>query len=168
MYGDAQMYLESARFNRPGTFPLRFQAEVRDGCPSDCRLCPDHKQHACLGLIEVNTRTAWTARSFRDSGHQPIWLRHHRGANTLVAAEGEPGDRWRTDHPQTTPRVRRRRPGLGQDRHHQHQRHPAGLRPAIRPDQLATATPGHPVHHTCSSTAWTRQHRRIRDTICGT
>lgn len=58
VYGDAQMYLESARFNKPGTFPLRFQTEVRDGCPSDCGLCPDHKQHACLGLIEVNTHCA--------------------------------------------------------------------------------------------------------------
>ena len=63
VYGDAQMYLDSTRFNKPGTIPLQFQTQVRDGCPSDCGLCPDHKQHACLGLIEVNTAAIWTARS---------------------------------------------------------------------------------------------------------
>jgi uncharacterized radical SAM superfamily Fe-S cluster-containing enzyme len=63
VYGDAQMYLDSARFNKPGTIPLAFQTEVREGCPSDCGLCPEHKQHACLGIIEVNTGCTWTARS---------------------------------------------------------------------------------------------------------
>jgi uncharacterized radical SAM superfamily Fe-S cluster-containing enzyme len=33
---------------------LQFQTEVRNGCPHDCGLCPEHKQHACLGLIEIN------------------------------------------------------------------------------------------------------------------
>ncbi|NUR27747.1 MAG: radical SAM protein, partial [Catenulispora sp.] len=51
VYGDAQLYLASARFNKPGTIPLTFQTEVKDGCPSDCGLCPEHKQHACLGII---------------------------------------------------------------------------------------------------------------------
>jgi hypothetical protein len=55
VYGDAQAYLASARFNKPGRIPLTFQTEVRDGCPSECGLCPEHKQHACLGIIEVNT-----------------------------------------------------------------------------------------------------------------
>ncbi|MDP9416758.1 MAG: radical SAM protein, partial [Actinomycetota bacterium] len=53
VYGDAQMYVDSARFNKPGTIPLEFQTEVKDGCPSDCGLCPEHKQHACLGIVEV-------------------------------------------------------------------------------------------------------------------
>jgi ubiquinone/menaquinone biosynthesis C-methylase UbiE len=55
VYGDAQMYLDSARFNKPGTILLTWQTEVREGCPADCGLCPQHKQHACLGIIEVNT-----------------------------------------------------------------------------------------------------------------
>lgn len=25
------------------------------GCPHDCGLCPDHQQHTCLGIIEVNS-----------------------------------------------------------------------------------------------------------------
>ncbi|MPZ27427.1 MAG: radical SAM protein [Micromonosporaceae bacterium] len=72
VYGDAQMYLASARFNKPGTIPLAFQTEVRDGCPSDCGLCPEHKQHACLGIIEVNTGCNLDCPiCFADSGHQP-------------------------------------------------------------------------------------------------
>ena len=72
VYGDSQMYMESARFNKPGTIPLVFQTEVRDGCPSDCGLCPEHKQHACLGIIEVNTGCNLDCPiCFADSGHQP-------------------------------------------------------------------------------------------------
>jgi len=55
VYSDAAMYRDIQRFNKPGTLPLATQTEVHDGCPLDCGLCPDHKQHACLGLIEVNT-----------------------------------------------------------------------------------------------------------------
>lgn len=53
-FGDAQLYVDIAPFNKPGTLPLEFATEVRDGCPYDCGLCPDHQQHACLALIEVN------------------------------------------------------------------------------------------------------------------
>jgi uncharacterized radical SAM superfamily Fe-S cluster-containing enzyme len=52
---DAEMYVGSIRFNKPGTIPLDFSTEVKDGCPLDCGLCPEHKQHICLALIEVNT-----------------------------------------------------------------------------------------------------------------
>ena len=53
VYSDAELYMSQLRFNKPGTLPLEFQTEVRDGCPLDCGLCPDHKQHTCLGIIEV-------------------------------------------------------------------------------------------------------------------
>ena len=52
---DAEMYVGSVRFNKPGTIPLDFSTEVKEGCPLDCGLCPEHKQHICLALIEVNT-----------------------------------------------------------------------------------------------------------------
>ncbi|WP_307857301.1 radical SAM protein [Mycobacterium sp. SM1] len=96
VYGDADMYIDSARFNKPGSVPLSFQTEIRDGCPSDCGLCPDHKQHACLGLIEVNSHCNLDCPiCFADSGHQPdgyaITTAHcERMLDTLVAAEGEP------------------------------------------------------------------------------
>jgi uncharacterized radical SAM superfamily Fe-S cluster-containing enzyme len=95
VYGDAQMYLDSARFNKPGTIPLTFQTEVKDGCPSDCGLCPEHKQHACLGIIEVNTGCNLDCPiCFADSGHHPdgysISLEQcERMLDTFVASEGE-------------------------------------------------------------------------------
>ena len=55
VYADAQAYTTQARYNKPGTIPLAFSGEIRDGCPHDCGLCPDHQQHTCLGIIEVNS-----------------------------------------------------------------------------------------------------------------
>ena len=52
---DAEYYVNSQKYNKPGTLPLKFSTEVVDGCPLDCGLCPEHKQHTCLALIEVNT-----------------------------------------------------------------------------------------------------------------
>ena len=72
LYSDAEMYFDSLRFNKPGTIPLETQTEVKDGCPLDCGLCPEHKQHACLGIIEVNTNCNLDCPiCFADSGHQP-------------------------------------------------------------------------------------------------
>src|SRR5918995_318464 len=96
VYSDAQMYLDSQRFNKPGTLPLATQTDVRDGCPLDCGLCPDHKQHACLGIIEVNTACNLDCPlCFADSGHQPDGFSLTReqveaGLDAFVAAEGEP------------------------------------------------------------------------------
>jgi uncharacterized radical SAM superfamily Fe-S cluster-containing enzyme len=55
IYSDATLYANSLRYNKPGAIPLTFSTEVSAGCPYDCGLCPEHKQHACLGIIEVNT-----------------------------------------------------------------------------------------------------------------
>jgi tetraether lipid synthase len=55
IYGDARAYTTAARFNKPGTIPLEFSTRRSQGCPHDCGLCPDHQQHACLGIIEVNS-----------------------------------------------------------------------------------------------------------------
>ncbi|WP_201294861.1 MULTISPECIES: radical SAM protein [unclassified Nocardiopsis] len=103
VYGDAQLYTESTRFNKPGTLPLAFQTEVRDGCPSDCGLCPEHKQHACLGIIEVNTGCNLDCPiCFADSGRQQERRGPDTGGysitreqcalmlDTFVEAEGEP------------------------------------------------------------------------------
>jgi uncharacterized radical SAM superfamily Fe-S cluster-containing enzyme len=96
VYGDAEAYLGSGRFNKPGTLPLAFQTEVREGCPSDCGLCPEHKQHACLGIIEVNTGCNLDCPvCFADSGHQSdgYSITREQCARMLdayVASEGEP------------------------------------------------------------------------------
>jgi uncharacterized radical SAM superfamily Fe-S cluster-containing enzyme len=55
VYSDAQLYTTQGKYNKPGTIPLEFGTEVHEGCPYDCGLCPDHQQHTCLGIIEVNS-----------------------------------------------------------------------------------------------------------------
>ena len=96
IYSDADLYMSQLRFNKPGTLPLEFQTEVKDGCPLDCGLCPEHKQHSCLGLIEVNTACNLDCPiCFADSGHQPDGYSLTREQVTFmidrfVAAEGEP------------------------------------------------------------------------------
>jgi len=40
IYGDAEAYTSAARFNKPGTIPLRFTTDIVEGCPHDCgRFC---------------------------------------------------------------------------------------------------------------------------------
>jgi uncharacterized radical SAM superfamily Fe-S cluster-containing enzyme len=55
VYADAQAYTSQSRFNKPGTIPLAYTSQIEHGCPHDCGLCPDHQQHACLGIIEINS-----------------------------------------------------------------------------------------------------------------
>ena len=55
VYADAEAYISFARYNKPGTIPLARGSKIERGCPHDCGLCPDHEQHTCLGIIEVNS-----------------------------------------------------------------------------------------------------------------
>ena len=55
IYGDAAAYVANGKYNKPGTVPLARGTGVDRGCPYDCGLCPDHQQHTCLGIIEVNS-----------------------------------------------------------------------------------------------------------------
>jgi hypothetical protein len=96
VYSDAELYLAQQRFNKPGTIPLEYQTQVKDGCPLDCGLCPEHKQHACLGIIEVNTGCNLDCPiCFADSGHQPDGYsltldQVEFMLDRFVAAEGSP------------------------------------------------------------------------------
>ncbi len=62
----------------------------------DCGLCPDHKQHACLGVLEVNSNCNLDCPVFADSGphhHDAFQLTREQveaGLDAFVRAEGEP------------------------------------------------------------------------------
>jgi len=98
VYGDAERYLQIQRFDKPGEEPLERQTEVAHGCPHDCGICPEHAQHTCLGIIEVNTACNLDCPiCFAESGTGP---QEHGYSLTLeqvesmldafVRAEGEP------------------------------------------------------------------------------
>jgi uncharacterized radical SAM superfamily Fe-S cluster-containing enzyme len=53
VYSDAQDYQDAAKFNKLGATPLHRQGTVEQGCPNDCGLCENHKQHTCVGVIEI-------------------------------------------------------------------------------------------------------------------
>lgn len=51
---DAAYWRSCFDWIKPGDRPNAFQTRVDLGCPYDCGLCPEHEQHSCLALIEIN------------------------------------------------------------------------------------------------------------------
>ena len=162
VYGDAQMYVDIQRFNKPGTRPLQTQTEVKDGCPSDCGLCPEHKQHACLGIIEVNTgcnldcpicfADSGTPRDKGPDGYSITLEQCATMLDVFVAAEGEPevvmfSGGEPTIHKDILAMIDLAQAAPDRRGQPQHQRHPAGLRQAVRgrarPTQPARAPSQH-------------------------
>jgi 7,8-dihydro-6-hydroxymethylpterin dimethyltransferase len=98
VYGDAERYLEIQRFDKPGEEPLERQTEVARGCPHDCGICPEHAQHTCLGIIEVNTACnldcpicfAESGTSPQEHGYSLSREQVESMLDTFVRAEGEP------------------------------------------------------------------------------
>jgi 7,8-dihydro-6-hydroxymethylpterin dimethyltransferase len=98
VYGDATRYRAIQRFDKPGDRPLERQTPVARGCPHDCGICPEHRQHTCLGIIEVNTSCNLDCPiCFADSGtgHQEHGFtlsleRVESMLDAFVRAEGEP------------------------------------------------------------------------------
>ena len=41
-------------FLKKAEMPQRFNTPMKWGCPYDCGLCPDHQQHSCLSILELN------------------------------------------------------------------------------------------------------------------
>jgi uncharacterized radical SAM superfamily Fe-S cluster-containing enzyme len=97
-FGDADLYVKIAPYNKPGTIPLKFATEVHEGCPLDCGLCPDHQQHACLALIEVNQACnldcplcfADAGTQYAQSGFELTYEQVEFMIDTYIAAEGNP------------------------------------------------------------------------------
>jgi len=50
---DAEYYQRAFTFIRPGSVPKHFSTAVKEGCPTDCGLCPSHQQHTCLPIVEI-------------------------------------------------------------------------------------------------------------------
>lgn len=66
---DFDHYRSVERFNKPGMKKLEYQTDVKSGCPNDCGICQEHKQHTCLGLLEITNRCNMKCPiCFADSG----------------------------------------------------------------------------------------------------
>lgn len=92
---DAAYWKLCKEYIKPGDKPLSFQTRTDYGCPYDCGLCPDHEQHSCLALIEINDHCNLTCPvCFAESSperttHLPL-AAIERMLDALVASEGEP------------------------------------------------------------------------------
>ena len=82
-------------FVKKPEMPQRFNSEMHYGCPYDCGLCPDHMQHSCLSIVEINRACNLNCPvCFADSGthrseHYPL-ATVETMLDAIVANEGEP------------------------------------------------------------------------------
>jgi 7,8-dihydro-6-hydroxymethylpterin dimethyltransferase len=92
---DAAYFRSCMDYLKPGDLPLQFQSRTHYGCPYHCGLWPDHEQHSCLALIEVNEACNLTCPTcFAESSTQRTTHRSlaeiERMLDALVQSEGEP------------------------------------------------------------------------------
>jgi uncharacterized radical SAM superfamily Fe-S cluster-containing enzyme len=80
---------------KPGDRPLQPHTRTEHGCPFDCGLCPDHEQHSCLAIVEINEAcnlscpVCFADSSVKREGHRPL-AEIEAMLDALVASEGEP------------------------------------------------------------------------------
>jgi len=91
---DIPYYKLAQDYVKPGDRPHVFQTRTEEGCPYDCGLCPDHEQHSCLGLIDINEAcnlscpVCFANSSTAKTYHRPL-AEIERMMDALVASEGE-------------------------------------------------------------------------------
>ena len=92
---DVDYWRQQKLWIKPGDRPLTAQTRTEAGCPFDCGLCPDHEQHSCLAIIEINRACNLAcpvcfadATDIRGS-HRPL-AEIERMLDALVESEGEP------------------------------------------------------------------------------
>ncbi len=92
---DIAYFKKCKEYFKEPDLPYVHQTETLRGCPYDCGLCPDHEQHTCLALVEINQKCNLSCPvCFADSSPQksreldlPTF---ERMLDTLVKSEGEP------------------------------------------------------------------------------
>ena len=92
---EAHYWKRCRDFLKPGDVPLKFHTRIDKGCPYDCGLCPDHEQHSCLAILEVNEHCNLTCPTcFASSSPALAGSRSleevERMLDLLVESEGEP------------------------------------------------------------------------------
>lgn len=92
---DLEYWRQQKLWLKPGDRPLTAQTRTEAGCPFDCGLCPDHEQHSCLAIVEINRACNLACPvCFADAAdlhgsHRPL-AEVEAMLDALVASEGEP------------------------------------------------------------------------------
>ena len=56
VWGDLYEYKRALKFERLGTRLDNPRTRVREGCPYDCGICPEHKSQTVLAIVDVTNR----------------------------------------------------------------------------------------------------------------
>lgn len=92
---DIEYWRQQKLWLKPGDRPLAAQTRTEAGCPFDCGLCPDHEQHSCLAIVEVNQAcnlacpVCFASATDIHGSHRPL-PEIEAMLDALVASEGEP------------------------------------------------------------------------------
>ena len=92
---DLEYWRAQKQWLKPGDRPLATHTRTEAGCPFDCGLCPDHEQHSCLAIIEVNQAcnlacpVCFADATDMTGSHRPL-AEIEAMLDALVASEGEP------------------------------------------------------------------------------
>jgi hypothetical protein len=92
---DLEYWRQQKLWIKPGDRPLQVQTRTEAGCPFDCGLCPDHEQHSCLAIVEINEAcnlacpVCFANASDIHGSHRPL-AEVERMLDALVESEGEP------------------------------------------------------------------------------
>jgi len=92
---DLEYWRQQKLWIKPGDRPLTAQTRTEAGCPFDCGLCPDHEQHSCLAIIEINEAcnlacpVCFANATDVHGSHRPLG-EIERMLDALVESEGEP------------------------------------------------------------------------------
>jgi len=92
---DPAYWRRTLDYLKPGDRPLAPHTRTERGCPWDCGLCPDHEQHSCVAIVEINEACNLACPvCFADSSpgrdtHRSL-AEVERMFDALVASEGEP------------------------------------------------------------------------------
>ncbi len=92
---DLDYWRQQKLWLKPGDRPLKVQTRTEAGCPFDCGLCPDHEQHSCLAIVEINEAcnlacpVCFASATDIHGKHRPL-AEIERMLDVLVESEGEP------------------------------------------------------------------------------
>jgi len=80
LWSDLTLYTRALKFSTSGR-PAKPKIEgIIKGCPYDCGLCPEHRQHTCLAIVEVTDSCNLTC---------PVCLADSRGEGTWMPLADE-------------------------------------------------------------------------------
>ena len=114
-WSDYDQYVRAEKFRYDGDGMSNPRTEKKNGCPYDCGICPEHKSHTALAIIDVTNRcnltcpvcfanAAAAGYVYEPTKEQIIRHAGEPSGQQARARNGAAVFRRRTNHPQRTAR----------------------------------------------------------------